>query len=167
MITSCSWLSYKRMVTPITGLRYMVWKHVLVEGVKQLGFGHFRVIGLRMRRDIKGHIDLGATRWMGHVYYVPSHILLTPLPLGPSTKCSKWGHHQVIEYTCIWVIMPDRPPWLPPHCHVKWQHVVDSGSSHPFQTWMKWLTSSWGLAFLYRGSKAIVMGARLVWGQQR
>lgn len=92
-------------------------------------------------------IDLGDTRWMGHAHYAPSHILLTPLPLGPSTKCSKWGHHQLIEYTCIWVIMPDPPAWLPPHCHVKWQHIVDSGSSQPFQTWMKWLTSSWVLAF--------------------
>ena len=29
--------------------------------------------------------------------------------------CSKWGHHQVSEATCIWAIMPDPPPWLPPH----------------------------------------------------
>ena len=35
MITSCSWLSYKWMVTPITGLRYMVQKHVLVEEVNE------------------------------------------------------------------------------------------------------------------------------------
>lgn len=34
IISLCLWLGYEWTVTPFTGLRYVVRKHVLVEGVK-------------------------------------------------------------------------------------------------------------------------------------
>lgn len=171
MITSCSWLSYKWMVTPVIGLRYMVRKHVLVEGVKQLGFGHFGVVGLRMRRDIKGDKDLGATRWMARAYYAPSHILLTPLPLGPSAKCSKWGSSPV-DWLCLHLGDYTRPSSL----------AATSLSCQMATCCRFWLLPPLPdldeMAYqlmgpgtlnevLCRGNRAIVMSARLVWVQQR
>lgn len=99
-----------------------------------------------MKREIEAEIQICELPciWDMHIMYLSHSLATTACWTLNHLFCSKWGHRQLTESACTEAIMPGPPLWSPPHSNAKWQHIIDSGSSQHFQTWMKWLITAHG-----------------------